>query len=287
MSQPALAGFAVLSFESRRAAEIAKLVARYGATAISAPSMREVALAENADTLHFLAALQAGEVDIFILMTGVGTTALVGILEPRCDLAHLRGLLRATTVIARGPKPRAVLRGFGIESDYTIAEPNTWREILATLVRLGPLRGKRIAIQEYGRRNSELCAALEEEGARVLPVPVYRWALPEDLEPLRAGARALVDGEVDVAIFTSAQQCNHLFSVADDLGLAAGLVAGAARVVIASVGPICSAALRARGMPVDIEPARPKMGPLIREIAARAPALLEKKRSLRDTDATY
>jgi len=286
MPQPTLAELKLLCFESRRAAEIAKLIASYGGTAISAPSMREVPLAENADTRRFLSALEMGEIDVFVLMTGVGTTALIDILEPRCKLARLRALLRATTVIARGPKPRAALRGFGIESDHTIVEPNTWREILETLLRMGPLRGKRIAIQEYGRRNSELYAALEERGAHVLPVPVYRWALPEDRAPLQSGARALAECAVDVAIFTSAQQCVHLFTVADELALTERVVAGAYRVVVASVGPICSAALRARGIAVDIEPAKPKMGPLVREVAMRAAALVEKKRSIAATDAT-
>ena len=47
----------------------------------------------------------------------------------------------------------------------------------------GPKR--HIAIQEYGRSNEELIAALRAKGAEVTRVPVYAYELPEDLGPLR------------------------------------------------------------------------------------------------------
>ena len=51
-----LAGLRVLSLESRRAAEMAKLIENYGGRAIVAPSMREVPLESNTEALGVCAA---------------------------------------------------------------------------------------------------------------------------------------------------------------------------------------------------------------------------------------
>ena len=47
ISRPDLQGLRVVSFESRRAKEMAELIRRYGGKPILAPSMREIPLGEN------------------------------------------------------------------------------------------------------------------------------------------------------------------------------------------------------------------------------------------------
>jgi uroporphyrinogen-III synthase len=133
-------------------------------------------------------------------------------------------------------------------------------------------------VQEYGASNPELLAALEARGARVTAVPVYQWALPEDTGPLRNAARAIADGQVDVALFTSATQAVHLMKIADELQIGDRVLAGLRRVVIASIGPTTSEELRQRGLQVDLESSHPKMGFLAREAAERARDLLRTKR---------
>jgi len=273
-----LSGLVLLSFESRRAEEICHLIAGNGGTAISAPSMREVPLAESPEIVAFLDSLVAAEIDIAVFLTGVGTEALIDVLAPRCPPQRLCELLRRPTVVARGPKPRAALRALGREPDHTVPEPNTWRELVALLEGIADLAGARIAIQEYGRTNDDLVVQLRERGAIVSSVPVYRWALPVDLGPLRDGVRALAGGEIDVVLFTSAQQCAHVLQIATELGLEAELREAVHRIAVASIGPICSEALRAAGLPVDIEPSKPKMGPLIRQVAGESRAIVNAKR---------
>lgn len=268
----------VVAFESRRAAEIAALVRKQGGEPCVAPSMREVPLAEQPAALAFARALQAGEVDVVVLLTGVGTRALVDAMAPVLPRERAAELLARTTLVARGPKPVAALRELGLVPALTVPEPNTWRELLAALDEAGPLAGKRVAVQEYGVSNPELLEGLRARGALVTAVSVYRWALPEDLEPLTAAIERLVAGEVEVALFTSATQVTHLVQVADARGRGAALPGACARVVVGSIGPVCSAALRAAGLPVDLEPSHPKMGPLVVETLRAAPAMLAAKR---------
>jgi uroporphyrinogen-III synthase len=268
----------VLSFESRRAAEMADLLRRHGAVPVSAPSMREVPLADNPVAREFARRLVAGGIDVVVLLTGVGTRALAAAAEAECPREHLAAALGRVVTVARGPKPVAALRELGLAPTITIPEPNTWREILAATGATVEVAGRSVAVQEYGATNPELIAGLEARGARVLRVPVYRWALPEDTRPLRAAVRLLAAAEVDIALFTSATQVEHVALIADEEGVSAELAAGLRRVAVASIGPVCSEALRAHGFPVDLEPAHPKMGHLVREVAARGRDLVARKR---------
>jgi uroporphyrinogen-III synthase len=51
------------------------------------------------------------------------------------------------------------------------------------------------------------------------------------------------------------------------------------RVVITSVGPLTSEELRGRGLSVDIECTRPKMGFLVQEAAEKSAEILRQKRA--------
>jgi len=53
----------VLALESRRAAELSKLISTYGGEPVVAPSMREVPLESNTEALAFAKKLFASEFD--------------------------------------------------------------------------------------------------------------------------------------------------------------------------------------------------------------------------------
>lgn len=277
MTPAALQGLKIVSFESRRAVEMAELIRRHGGTAVGAPSMREVPLEDNRDVREYLEQLEAGDVDVAVLMTGVGLRALVQAAAPHRSADRVAAALRRATLVARGPKPVAALREIGLTPDITVPEPNTWREILATLDAKLPVRGKRVAVQEYGVENAEFIKGLEARGAQVRRVAIYRWALPDDLGPLRGAIAGIIAGQVDMALFTSATQVYHVFEVAGDE--AEKLRSGFGRVLIASIGPVCSEALTEHSLRADLEPEHPKMGQLVAAAAQRGPALLAAKRS--------
>ena len=282
MANPSFEGLKVLVLESRRAKEMASLVSTYGGQPMVAPSMREIPLESNLEAIAFADALMRGEFDMVILLTGVGTRALVETIErARGSREPFINALATTKLVCRGPKPVSVLRELKLPVWLTAPEPNTWRELVAALdAKAGeqPLGGCRVAVQEYGASNPELLAALAARGAQVTRVPVYQWALPEDLEPLKAAIRAVAAGEIDVALFTTATQVTHLLQIAGTMQLTDAVRAGLTRAVIASIGPTTSEELRHQGIAIDMEPSHPKMGFLVREAAERAAGLLPGKR---------
>src|SRR5690349_11327366 len=182
----AFAGLRVLSLESRRAAEIAHLIRGQDGVPFVAPAVREVDAATNPGIEAFAQRLFAGEFDLGIFMTGVGTRALHKIISATHPDPALGDALRAITIAARGPKPVAVLRELGVPVDIPVPEPNTWRELLKELE---GRTERSIFVQEYGRPNPDLVEALRARGAEVTPVHVYDWELPDDREPLREAVR--------------------------------------------------------------------------------------------------
>jgi uroporphyrinogen-III synthase len=282
LSSPRFENLRVLILESRRSKEMASIVSSYGGQPVSAPSMREVPLESNPDAIAFADALERDEFDLVILLTGVGARALVAVVERvRGSRDSFVRALGRTKVVARGPKPVAVLRELDVPIWLTAPEPNTWREVLSALDGKHDefsLGGRRVAVQEYGASNPDLLSGLEARGARVTRVPVYQWALPDDLAPLEAGVRAIADGRIDVVLFTTATQVVHLLKVGDMLGVQDAVRKGLKNCVVASIGPTTSEEMREQGIEPDLEPTHPKMGFLVREAAERAGEILQKKR---------
>jgi len=278
------AGLRVLTLESRRAPELAKLISTYGGEPIVAPAMREVPLESNREALSFAAALLAGEFDMVIFLTGVGARSILSVVETAYKRHDYIASLQRVKVVARGPKPVAALGEIGITPAITVPEPNTWRELLRALDDAGKtseelgLQGARVAVQEYGVSNPELLAGLRERGAQVTRVPVYQWALPHDLSPLRAAITAIAEGAVDVVLFTTAVQAIHLFQVAAEIKLEEPVRNGLKRAIVASIGPTTSEELERRGIRPDLEPSHPKMGYLVKETSEQATELLGRKR---------
>ena len=272
-------GLRVVAFESRMAAETARMIERLGGRAIIAPAMREVPLEDNHAALDFARGLLAGHFEVVIFLTGVGVRALMQVIETRHAREAILAALAKTTIVVRGPKPTKVVRELGLEPGIIAREPSTWRELLDDLSKQIRLDGKNLAVQEYGVSNRDLIAGLEARGARVTIVPVYRWTLPLDRAPMRAALSALASREADVALFTSASQVVNIMQMAEADGIGAEVRAGFAAMAVGSIGPVCSAELASNGIRPDFEPEHSKLGHLIKEAAQRAHTILAAKRA--------
>lgn len=254
----------VLSFESRRSNEMAELIRINDGVPFVAPSLIEVPLEQNEAAFHFADKLYAGGFDMVMFLTGVGTRLLARILATREPEERFREALGKVVIVARGPKPMAVLREWQVPVSVSVPEPNTWREVLSAVASRPE---KSVAVQEYGRVNADLVAGLTKQGRAVTSVPVYQWRLPEDTRPLAEALDTLLRGGFDVALFTTGVQIDHFLEFADTSGRRDAAIEALRKIMIASVGPDTSEALRSFGIEPAMEPSHPKMGLLVREAA--------------------
>jgi uroporphyrinogen-III synthase len=265
----------VVSLESRRAADMHALILREGGVPFVAPSVKEEATDGQETAIRFVEQLEQSEFDMVICMTGVG----LGVLKDTCTSAmpveRLSSALRKATIVSRGPKPVGVLRALDVPVDVMIPEPNTWREIVAAVAERTE---RKIAVQEYGRLSTPLHDALAELGAKVTAIALYRWELPDDLQPLRRAVARIAGGGCEVVLFTSSVQLDHLLRIAASMGLEDDVrEALRQRLVVGSIGPVMNDALIAEDIPPDVVPRHPKMWALVKAAAEQAAAVMATK----------
>ncbi len=282
MSQvtPNFDGLRVAAFESRRADDMERLIERHGGEPHVSPSMREIAVDTPTEAIDFANRLITGQIDIVIVMTGVGFQYLLQVVERHVDRERFLTSLADITTIARGPKAAVVMNKAGVSPTYRAQEPNTWREILQLIDESLPIANQKIALQEYGKTNPSMVAGLEARGAEVIGVKVYRWGLPEDAQPLEDNVKAIAAGERDVALFTSTHQIVNMIQVAEQLDVLSDLQTQLERMVVASIGPTTSEMLRDLDMPVDLEPEHSKMGQLVVAAAERSHLIRTRKKQI-------
>lgn len=244
--------------------ELAELVRRLGGVPVPAPSVREVP--REAETAAFVEQLASRRYGIVIFQTGVGALALFREADRLGRLDAVLSALKDAVIVCRGPKPTAAVRRHGLNPTIVPAKPFTTKEVLEAMASLD-LSGRDVALVHYGERNAGLADALLSRGARLSEACPYEWALPENVEPLRALVRDPT-GLVDAIAVTSQIQVRNLFKVATDMGLAERLAAALNEdIIVAAVGPVCADALKAVGVTPDVQPADPKMGPLLTALA--------------------
>lgn len=278
MAEPlaeALSGRTVTVLETRRSQEMAALVRRYGGQPNVVPALREV---ESADTDEIAAALNRLEAyppAAAIFQTGVGVDYLWEALATVGPVAQARfqRIVEQTVVIARGPKPTAALGRHKVRIDRSVRAPYTTREITLELDSIA-VEHRLVLVIRHGGPNTDLLVYLQGRGAIPLELEVYHWEMPEQASPLAYLVRAIGSGGADILMFTSASQVEHLFLVAENIGMLRELREGFKRAhMVAAVGPVCAAALEAHKVTPPggiIQPSIPKMAPLVRLVAETA-----------------
>lgn len=271
---PDLAGLEVAVFESKRAVEMVRLVEHFGGRPHSAPSVREVLLDPGPDAVELVRMLRAGALDAVLFLTRTGVDGLADVMQPILPRQELVELLRGVPAGARGPKTDQALRDLGLEDIVSSTPPHTSRQLVDDFDRRHPLAGTQVAMVEHGFHHAVARSLLVDRGAEVLPVAVYRWALPHDVEPLNAAIEGLVAGSIRVALFTNGVQVDSLVGLASEQDLDEPLREVFQSCVVGAIGPVCAERLRAFGIEPDVVPERASMEELVRAVAERAQALL-------------
>lgn len=252
----------VAILETRLGKELAELVARRGGVPVHVPALAELPDLDAKAIGALIESLSTRPAGLFVFQTGVGTKALFAATDALNLTEKFKEMLSKAMVAVRGPKPTAALRSRGVRIDRSAAEPYTTTEILDSIEDL-ELKNARIIVQRHGALNPELDHALEARGAEVMEIPTYRWSLPADTAPLEKLVGSLERNELHAVAFTNAEQARNLFAVAQRMGKAKELKDALNRTLVASIGPVASAALREAGVKVGLESSPPKLGPFI------------------------
>jgi len=252
----------VAILETRTGEHLGEMIARRGGIPLLAPVLEEVPDVDPKAVAALLAQWRIDPFKIVVFQTGVGTRALFQATDAAGLTGELTLHLSSALVVVRGPKPVGELNSREVRIDIRAATPFTTETVLAAVSEI-PMKGARVLVQRYGAANQLLRETLEGRGAVVQEIATYRWGLPADLRPLNDLLDALARSQVDAVLFTSAVQIQNLYAVAQKAGRAAELANQLNRLIVASIGPVCSRALREHGITPSFEASPPKLGPLV------------------------
>ena len=179
-----LAGYTVGVTAARRREELGAALERNGARVLYGPAIRIVPLADDTLLREATERCLAEPLDFVVATTGVGFRGWLDAAEGWGLAAALSERLAAATILTRGPKALGAVRAAGLREAWS-PESESSAEMLAHLLALHELRGKRVAVQLHGEPLRDVVDGLRGAGADVVEIPVYRWVSPEDEEPLR------------------------------------------------------------------------------------------------------
>ncbi len=272
-----LNGHTIAYVEARFQSEMGGLIQRHGGVPYAAPVLQEIYATDTPEVAALIDDVCGGRVDIAILQTGVGTRALFEAAEAQGRLSELLAALDGMTVLARSPKPAAVLRRNKVRIDLMPPEPFTSEDMVESF-RSIEFAGRSVAVQAYGGPNSLLLRTLREWGADVRETSLYSWGLPEDVSPVVGMLDRLDAGEIAAVAFTSQPQVPNLLSIAANAGRENALrrCLNSDTVLVASVGPVCTRRLLQNDLKVDVEPDHPHMGNLVLALAERLDGVAQK-----------
>jgi uroporphyrinogen-III synthase len=263
---PRLAGHRIGITADRRAEEQGELLTRLGAIVTFGPVMRTLPLGDDTPMREATEALLVDPPTVIVLTTGIGMRGWIGAAETWGLAEPLLELFHRVPVHARGPKAHAA----AVQAGVTVfrREPTERLDALVDHLTANDLSGEHVALQLYGNDVPWAVKALGAAGAKVTPIPVYRWVPPEDEGPARRLIRDAIDGQLSAVTFTSPAAIASTCRIADAIGLHDDLLAAfRGPVVAACVGPFTAEAAHLRGMPVTCSPDVGRLGLLVRSLA--------------------
>jgi uroporphyrinogen-III synthase len=257
----------VAILEARLGRELAELVAKRGGIPVHAPALAELPDLDPAAICALVESLRERPAKLFVFQTGVGTRALFSATDSLGLTENLLSFLEKSIVAVRGAKTAVALRERKVRIDRAAVDPFTTRQLLEAISDVH-LKGQRTIVQRFGSDNVELDRALEARGAEVTEIPTYRWSLPADTRPLQDVVDALERGELQAVVFTNAEQARNLFLVSRKNNKEEVLRESLNRTLVASIGPVASAALKEKGVKIGLEASPPKLGALLNALDA-------------------
>ncbi|MEV6343405.1 uroporphyrinogen-III synthase [Actinoplanes sp. NPDC051851] len=262
-----LSGYTIGVTSDRRRDELASLLESRGARVVIAPALRIVPIADDAELRAATRACLDNPPDIVLVNTGIGMRGWLEAAEGWGLADPLRTTLGRAYLVARGPKARAAVRAAGLKDSWS-PEGEGYEEVVEHLTARG-VSGLTVAMQLHGESQPEYTEALQAAGARVIEVPVYRWAPPTDQAPLHRLVDLVAGKLVDAVTFTSAAAVQALLRTAAP-STEALLDAFRTDVLAACVGPVTAAPLRRVDVPVST-PARARLSSLVRTLVEELP----------------
>ncbi len=256
-----LHGYTIGITADRRSSEQISMLTGRGAECVHGPTIKTHPLRPEAEMRAATEAFLADPPEIVVLTTGIGVRGWLAAADSLMLGEDLRRALAGSMLISRGPKARGALVTADLDVAWN-APRATSAEVIDYLAELD-LGKRRVAVQLDGAAGSRLMSGLAALGVDAMPIPVYRWSLPDDLGPAESLIRSICEGRIDAVTFTARPAVENFAEIAQSMGRFDEVVeAFERRVRFFCIGPVCASGAVASGFTTVFEPERSRLGAL-------------------------
>lgn len=259
-----LTGFTIGVTADRRSDEQIEMLEGRGAICLHGPALETHPLVPEVEIRAASEKLIAEPPDITIFTTGIGVRGWFSSADTQLFGEEVREAIASSQIFARGPKARgaAITAGLDVEPEKLMS----FDDILS-LLRARNVAGLRIALQLDGDPEPSIVDSIEELGAEVVAVPVYRWTEPTNRGALVRLVNAVADHEIDALTFTARPAVEN-FVRAAQVEERFGEVCQATywHTKVICVGERTAAAVEAAGMGTPSFPKKPLLGTMVRHL---------------------
>lgn len=261
----ALEGRRILLAVDRRTGELSAALERHGAQVSVAAALTNIPHVDDEALLERTRELIASPPDMVVITTGIGMRGWFEAATAAGIADELRTALAGATILARGPKGRGAIQQAGLSAAW-VSESETAAEV-AVHLRTLDVTGLRVAVQHHGSGADGLDELLDELGAEVVSLTVYRWGPPRDPEAVRRSVHDAAMGKLDAVVSTAAPGAARWLEVAQEEGVLDGIRgrAKAGDLVLPVVGPVNAGPYEELDIPV-LQPERMRLGSMVKAI---------------------
>lgn len=199
---------------------------------------------------HLFDELKRGAISYAVLTSSTAVSAILE-LASRHDV-NIMPLIDRCTTVAIGPATANAMRDVGMRVDMMPAE-YTSEGLVSMLTSFG-VEGKSVCLLRSDHGERILVTGLQDAGAFVLEVPVYRLEPHPDDEELRNVVRLALAGDIDAFAFSSAMTAATFIGSAKRMGVGDEIIKMLNQRMVAAMGPPTQRKLEAMGVSVSVVP---------------------------------
>jgi len=261
-----LSGYTIGVTADRRSDEQISLLTGRGAECIHGPTVRTHPLRPEAEISDATRKLLAEPPDFLVATTGIGMRGWLEAADALLLGEELRLSLARGRVLARGPKAHGAAVTAGLDVEWNA--PGAMSSEVVDWLSSNAEAGDRVAVQVDGAADQQIIIDLINLGLDVVPVPVYRWTLPDNLAPAESLVRAVVDGRVDGLTFTARPAAENFVQLVRQLGVFDEVQRMIGSLVtVFCVGPVCAEGVAE--ICVDpVQPDRFRLGAMVMSVTS-------------------
>jgi uroporphyrinogen decarboxylase len=226
--------------------------------------------------------LLTGELDVVVFLTAAGVNYFIEQASRQVDSKRLLDSIADINSIAGSEAASTAFAKHGIETTIAVGRNKSWRDVLVAIDSQIRIENCKVGVEEANSIHS-ISAGLEARGARVVRIPIYPQAPPENRQPSISFFERLEARDLDSILFLNAENVARFCFLSKQFGRARLTSHSLDNHIVLCIGEEAAELLNDRQIPVDFVTTNHELPAAIEEIADQMSDLSKQKQTIKSS----